>query len=218
MAENVAAVTEKQLVVFDLAGEHYGVDIATVREIIQMQTVTRVPGSASFVEGLINLRGVVIPVVDLRRRFGLESTEHDKDTRIMVIHCEGQDIGMVVDSVTEVLRIQSDSIVPPSSLIMTANSKYLLGIVKLPDRLVVLLDTERVLSHEDQSALAKMAAREETGGKARRQEHGATRTAAVASPEEAEGPTDEKVLASEEASPAPDEEKVPVEEGVLSRA
>jgi purine-binding chemotaxis protein CheW len=156
-----AVTTERQLVVFDLAGEHYGVDIGTVREIIQMQTVTRVPGSASFVEGLINLRGVVVPVVDLRKRFGQESAEHDKDTRIMVIHCDGQDIGMIVDSVTEVLRITSDLVEPPSSLIVNVDSKYLLGIAKLTDRLVILLDTDRVLSRDEQGALMSIAAHEE---------------------------------------------------------
>ena len=152
--------TEKQLVVFNLAGEHYGVDIATVREIIQMQSVTRVPGSASFVEGLINLRGVVIPVMDLRQRFGLESAEHDSSTRIMVIQCQKQDIGMIVDSVTEVLRITSDLIEPPSSLIMTSESKHLKGIVKLEDRVVILLDTDRMLSSEDQAMMEALVEEE----------------------------------------------------------
>ena len=154
---------EKQLVVFDLAGEHYGVDISTVREIIQMQTVTRVPGSASFVEGMINLRGIVIPVVDLRKRFGLDSAEHDKDTRIMVMHCKGQDIGMIVDSVTEVLRIQSDSIEPPSSVVTSSDSdsEYLLGTAKLTDRLIILLDTDRLLSSGDKTVIANLASRKE---------------------------------------------------------
>jgi len=160
MTENIA-VTEKQLVVFDLAGEHYGVDISSVREIIQMQTVTRVPGSVSFVEGMINLRGIVIPVVDLRKRFGLDSAEHDKDTRIMVMHCKGQDIGMIVDSVTEVLRIQSDSIEPPSSVVTSSDSEYLLGTAKLTDRLVILLDTDRVLSREDIKLIADLASEKE---------------------------------------------------------
>ena len=149
MAEQTT-VTEKQLVVFDLAGEHYGVDIATVREIIQMQTVTRVPGSESYVEGLINLRGVVIPVVDLRKRFGFDSVEEDKDTRIMVINSNKQDIGMIVDSVTEVLRIPADSIEPTSSVV-TSGERYLLGTAKLPDRLVILLDVAALLGNVDPS-------------------------------------------------------------------
>ena len=141
--------TEKQLVIFDLDGESYGVDIANVREIIQMQTITRMPASVSFIEGIINLRGVVIPVVDLRKRFGLESTEHNKETRIMVVHRQGQDIGMIVDSVTEVLRTTSDLIEPISSQVTTIDSKLLVGIVKLADRLVLLLATDLILSHAD---------------------------------------------------------------------
>ena len=146
--------TEKQLVVFDLAGEHYGVDIATVREIIQMQTVTRVPGSVSYVEGLINLRGVVIPVVDLRKRFGFDGVEKDKDTRIIVINSNNQDTGMIVDSVTEVLRISSNSIEPPSAVVSNSESHYLLGTAKLPDRLVILLDVEELLGTEDISQIS----------------------------------------------------------------
>ena len=137
--------SEQQLVVFDLAGEHYGVDIATVREIIQMQTITRIPGSEFFVEGLINLRGVVIPVIDLRKRFGFAEAENDKDTRIIVIHSRHKDIGMIVDSVTEVLRITSDSIEPTSSILINGDTNYLRGTAKLPDRLVILLDVQELL-------------------------------------------------------------------------
>ncbi len=149
-------VVEKQLVVFDLVGESYGVDISSVREIIQMQAVTAVPESPEFVEGLINLRGVVIPVLDLRKRFGLESAEHNQDTRIMVVDCKGQDIGIVVDSVAEVLRISSELIEPASSVVTGADSQYLRGIVKLQDRLVILLDVELLLS-EDAAALESIA-------------------------------------------------------------
>lgn len=158
MAETTATTTEKQLVVFDLAGEHYGVDIATVREIIQMQTVTRVPGSESYVEGLINLRGVVIPVVNLRKRFGLEEVEQDKDTRIMVINSNKQDIGMIVDSVTEVLRIPESSIEPTSAIISNSDSRYLLGTANLTDRLVILLDVAMLLGNEDLSWMETEAA------------------------------------------------------------
>ncbi len=154
--EAEVVVTEKQLVVFNLAEECYGVDISTVREIIQMQTVTAVPESPPFVEGIINLRGVVIPVVDLRKRFGLDTIEHNQDTRIMVVNCKGQDIGIVVDSVTEVLRISSDLIEPASSVVTGGDAQYLQGIVKLQDRLVILLDVELLLSNEDVALLASV--------------------------------------------------------------
>ena len=137
---------EKQLVVFDLADEGYGVDISSVREIIRMQEITKVPRAPEFVEGVINLRGKVIPVVDLRKRFGFPESDATKDTRIVVVDISGQDIGVVVDSVTEVLRIGADAVEPPSSVITTADSEYLLGIAKLDTRLIILLDLEQALS------------------------------------------------------------------------
>ena len=139
-------VTEKQLVVFDLAEEGYGVDIGSVREIIRMQDITTVPRTPECVEGVINLRGKVIPVVDLRKRFGFPEADATKDTRIVVVDINGQDIGVVVDSVTEVLRIGADAVEPPSSVITTADSEYLLGIAKLDTRLSILLDLEQALS------------------------------------------------------------------------
>ena len=148
------AVTEKQLVVFDLAGENYGVDIGDVREIIRMQDITQVPSTPAFVEGVINLRGKVIPVVDLRKRFFLEVGEQTKDNRIVVIDISGKDIGMVVDAVTEVIRIPTDSVEPPSSVITTADSEYLLGIAKLDSRLIILLDLQRVFSDRERMGLA----------------------------------------------------------------
>lgn len=136
-----AAQSERQLVVFDLASEAYGVDIGAVREIIRMQDITEIPRTPGFVEGVINLRGKVIPVVDLRKKFELPVPEEQtKDKRIVVVDIGGQDIGVIVDSVTEVLRIPTDSVAPPSPVITRANSAYLLGIVKLESRLIILLD------------------------------------------------------------------------------
>ena len=129
--------SEKQLVVFDLAEEAYGVDIGAVREIIRMQDITQVPRTPEFVEGVINLRGKVIPVVDLRKRFGFEAEDATKDTRIVVVDIGGQDIGVVVDAVNEVLRVAAGAVEPPSSVITTADSEYLLGIVKLETRLIM---------------------------------------------------------------------------------
>ena len=145
--------SEQQLVVFDLDSEAYGVDIGAVREIIRLQEITRVPRTPDFVEGVINLRGKVIPVVDLRKRFMLSVAEQNDDNRIVVIDIGGQDIGVVVDAVTEVLRILSESVEPPSSVITTADSDYLMGICKLESRMIILLDLERVLSEEEKSVL-----------------------------------------------------------------
>ena len=149
------AQAEKQLVVFDLASESYGVDIDAVREIIRMQEITRVPRTPEFVEGVINLRGKVIPVVDLRKRFGLAVGEENKDNRIVVVDIGGQDIGVVVDAVTEVLRIPASAIEPPSSVITSADSEYLLGIVKLADKMIILLELESVLSEKEKDLLSE---------------------------------------------------------------
>ena len=138
---------ELQLVVFDLAEETYGVDIGSVREIIRIQEITKVPRTPDFVEGVINLRGKVIPVIDLRKRFGFLSTEHTKDTRIVVVDINGNDIGVVVDAVTEVLRLSADSVEPPTGAITTADSDYLLGIAKLETRLIILLDLQKALAN-----------------------------------------------------------------------
>ena len=146
---------EEQLVVFDLAAETYGVDIGAVREIIRMQDITKVPRTPEFVEGIINLRGSVIPVLDLRKRFSLPVAEQNKDNRIVVVDIGGQDIGVIVDAVTEVLRIAGDSVMPPSAVITTADSTYLLGIAKVESRLIILLELERVLSEQERTTLAE---------------------------------------------------------------
>ncbi len=144
---------ERQLVVFQVGAELYGVEIARVHEIIRLQTVTRVPRAPNFVEGVINLRGKVIPVVDLRRRFGLPTAAHTRATRIVVVEIGDQVVGIVVDSVSEVLRVNSSTVEPPSPVVAGVDSEYLHGIAKLPDSLVILLDLDRVLAREERRAL-----------------------------------------------------------------
>jgi len=146
----------EQLVIFSLAEEAYGVDIARVSGIERMQAITKVPRTNAAVKGVINLRGKVIPVVDLRIVFNLTDTEETKETRIVVMDIEGQPIGCLVDAVTEVLRIPADSVEPPSSVITNADSKYLLGIAKLDDRMIILLDLDEALSRDQKKALNKM--------------------------------------------------------------
>jgi purine-binding chemotaxis protein CheW len=148
-----STVAEIQLVVFALEQEFYAVDINMVREIIQLLPVTRVPGTPPSVEGVINLRGSVIPIVDLRKKFQLKILEQRKDTRIVVINCKGQDVGVIVDSVAHVLRIPVDAIESASSVFTDEQVEHLLGIVKLSDKVVILLDMDQVLSRQDIVAL-----------------------------------------------------------------
>ena len=156
MSENNGVTGERQVVVFDLNEEAHGVDISQVREIIRMEEITRVPRAPEFVEGVINLRGKVSPVVDLRARFSMPSTERTDEHGIVVVDVDGQDIGMVVDAVTEVSRTPSDSIEPPSSVITTDDSEYLTGIVKTDDKLIILLDIAKVISESEASALEEI--------------------------------------------------------------
>jgi purine-binding chemotaxis protein CheW len=144
---------EQQLVVFQLAAEFYGVEISRVHEIIRLQSVTRVPRAPAFVEGVINLRGKVIPVVDLRRRFGLPTAEHTRASRIVVVEIGDQVVGVVVDGVSEVLRVNGATVEPPSPVVAGIDSEYIHGIAKLPERLVILLDLDRVLAREERRAL-----------------------------------------------------------------
>lgn len=155
MADSDTAVkTERQLVIFNLADEVYGVDVGTVQAIIQIPEITHVPNTPDFVEGVINLRGKLIPVLDLRKRFGLAAAEQTGESRIVVVEVDGGSVGVVVDAVTEVLRIVDDSIDPASSIITTRESCYIHGIANLGERLIILLDLARVFSSEEQAALA----------------------------------------------------------------
>lgn len=148
---------EQQLVVFELANEHYGVEISTVESIIKMQEITRIPHSPSFVEGITNLRGLVLPVIDLRKRFGLESQEISRDSRIMVVALGSMKVGMIVDAVSEVLRVPSELIEPPPSMTTSSRANFITGIAKLDNLLVILLDMSRVLTADEQIELAVAA-------------------------------------------------------------
>jgi purine-binding chemotaxis protein CheW len=141
-----------QLVSFRLAEEEYGIEITKVQEIILLGEITRVPRTPDYVKGLINLRSEVIPVVDLRRRFGLPAEEPTEETRIMVINVRGKTLGMIVDAVSEVLRVSQDQVVAPPAAVTASGREYLTGLVQLDNRLLILLDIERVLDDEEAEA------------------------------------------------------------------
>lgn len=146
-----------QLVSFNIGEEEFGVDILKVQEINRMVEVTRVPNAPEYVDGVINLRGKVIPIVDLRRRFGMQRKEKDKNTRIVVVELNGKVLGFVVDAVSEVLRIQKSVTEPPPPIIAGIEAEYITAIGKLENRLLILLDLERVLSTEEHEELKKVA-------------------------------------------------------------
>lgn len=148
---------EHQLVVFELENEKYGVDIASVEGIIKMQEITRLPHAPEFIEGITNLRGTIVPVVDLRTRFGLPRKEPTRDTRIVIANMDSSKVGIIVDAVTQVIRVPEDKIEPPPQMSVTINSAFIKNIAKLESELVILLDLGKVLSTEEREALSVMA-------------------------------------------------------------
>lgn len=145
-----------QLVTFRIDDEEFGVDILRVQEIIRMMGITKVPKAPDFVEGVINLRGNVIPILDLRKRFRLEPREHDGQTRIIVIEIDNLVVGFIVDSVSEVLRIPENTVEPPPSVVSGLDSEYISGVGKLDDRLLILLDLNKLLSREETEVLSQV--------------------------------------------------------------
>lgn len=152
--------TEIQLVVFQLIDEEYGVEIGKVQEIVNLGKITRMPKAPDFVEGIINLRGGVVPIIDIKKRFDLATKEHDEKTRIMVVLIEGQAMGMIVDSVSEVLRLSKEDIEPPPPIMGDISSDYIKGVGKVGDRIVTLLDLDKVLSIEVMPELKKTISEE----------------------------------------------------------
>jgi purine-binding chemotaxis protein CheW len=153
MATTTATAAEIQLVVFQLEEETYGVEINHVQEIIRMQSITQIPRTPAFIEGVINLRGRIIPVIDLHKRFNLSRLEITNNTRIMVVELGQVTVGMIVDSVSEVLRLPATSIEPPPPIITGIDVAYLQGVGKWNDRLIILLDLDRVLRESEQRQL-----------------------------------------------------------------
>lgn len=142
-----------QLVSFRLAQEEYGIEITKVQEIILMGEITRVPQTPDYIKGLINLRSTVIPIVDLRLRFGLTQEAATDETRIMVVNVAGKTIGIIVDAVSEVLRITKEQIAPPPPTVAGLGREYLTGLVKLENRLLILLDIDKILGRDETSAV-----------------------------------------------------------------
>ncbi len=142
-----------QLVTFTLGQEEYAVDILKVHEINRMKEITKVPSSPPDVEGVINLRGKVIPVINLRGKFGLPAKDNDEHSRIMIMDIGGITMGLIVDGVSEVLRIPSDIVEPPPPMSTDRATEFIRGIAKQQDRLIILLDIDRLFGSLDAKAM-----------------------------------------------------------------
>jgi len=142
-----------QLVTFHIGDEEFGVDILNIQGINRMVEVTKVPNAPDYVEGIINLRGKVIPIIDLRKRLGMVEKDYDKNTRFIVVEMKDKVIGFIVDSVNEVLRINKSVTEPPPPMVSGIDSEFITAVGKLEDRLLILLDIERILSSEEKKEL-----------------------------------------------------------------
>ena len=143
-----------QLVIFQLGGEEFGVEIMAVQEIIKMPAITAIPQAPEYVAGVINLRGRIIVVVNLSKKFNILSSEMNKEYKVIVVELENQVIGMMVDSVSEVLRIPNTSVDPAPGMVASgSSSNYIQGVGKLEDRLLILLDLRNVLSDHETEEL-----------------------------------------------------------------
>jgi purine-binding chemotaxis protein CheW len=145
-----------QLVSFKIGAEEFGIDILKVNEIIRMMSITKVPNSPSFVDGVVNLRGRVIPVINLRAKLVLPRKEYDRNSRIIVVELNTKTIGFIVDEVSEVLRIPVNITEKPPEMVSGINAAYITAIGKLEDRLLILLDLERILGEDEGAELNKM--------------------------------------------------------------
>ncbi len=147
-----------QLVSFTLGNETYGIEITKIREIILVGEITCIPETPHYIKGLINLRSTVIPVIDLRSRFSLPDGQLNDESRIMVLNVRNRTIGIVVDSVNEVLRVSHEQVSPAPPTVASLGNRYMTGLVRLKDHLLILLDIDQLFSEEDTAAMAEAVA------------------------------------------------------------
>lgn len=152
MANEETAEDGRQLVVFRLGKESYGIDVSTVREIFPPQEITRVPNAPEYVEGVINLRGKVVAVIDLRKRFGVEVTETTNESRIVVVEYDGEDVGVIVDAVHEVVSVGADRLAPATVITEENGASLAQGFARLDEQLVILVDIEMVLARKEEDS------------------------------------------------------------------
>ncbi len=149
-------MAEQQIIVMAIGNERYGVNVERVQSIEKVMPITRVPRTLPFIKGVMNLRGVVTPVIDLRERFGFAATELTDEARITVVQVADMTVGMIVDAVTDVAVIQEEAIEPPPAIVGGIQAVYLSGIARLNGGLLILLNLERVLTDVEERQLAQV--------------------------------------------------------------
>ncbi len=147
--EPSASTATRQFVTFSLAAEHYGIDVRQIFEFIAFKGFTRIPNVPEFISGVINLRGTIVPVIDLRLRFGVEARPVDGSTVIIIVGVHGKTIGLVVDAVDDVITLPGSMIQPSESLSRSFRSDFIEGISQMDKEMIIIVDIERVLSASD---------------------------------------------------------------------
>ncbi|WP_232697053.1 chemotaxis protein CheW [Brevibacillus daliensis] len=147
--ETKTADEETKVIIFRLLDEEYGVEVQQVKSIEKLEHITRVPRTPSFVKGVINLRGVVTPIIDLRSRFSLEEAEPTDATRVIIVAVDELEVGLIVDSANDVVDIPLQAIAPPPAVVGGVEAAYLRGVAKLEKRLLILLNLDKVLSTDE---------------------------------------------------------------------
>ncbi|CAN5774541.1 chemotaxis protein CheW [soil metagenome] len=156
MRKLAPSVPHRQLVAFRIGDDEFGLDVSLVHEILRHQPVRSVPRAPAFVEGVIDLRGSLVPVIDLRRRFEIHDPSFGSDTRIMVINHRDERLGVIVDTVTEVLRVPESAFSEPPAYVRGLAAEYLQGVIRMQERMVVVLDMDRILSSDERIALEEL--------------------------------------------------------------
>lgn len=150
-------MAENQFVIFRLGEERYAVDILNVGGISEFRDVTKVPNAPYFIDGIINLRGDIIPIVNLKKRFNIPEKEADSDTRIIINNIKGKDIGFVVDEASQVIKIDDADIEEAPDIIKGAERQYISGVGKVADHIVILLNLEKILTEDEQKAVSDIS-------------------------------------------------------------
>ncbi|CAM3419891.1 chemotaxis protein CheW [Cytobacillus oceanisediminis] len=144
-----AAAADLKLIVFQLKNKEYAIPVNQVRSIEKVQHITRVPRTAGFVKGVINLRGVVTPIISLRSRFNLEEAEYTDQTRVIISVLEDMEVGLIVDSANDVIDVSAESIEPPPEVVGAEEADFIKGVTKIEKRLMILIDLEKVLNPDE---------------------------------------------------------------------
>ncbi len=157
MDAHIADAASSEYLVFSLGDEEYAVDILKVQEIRGYENVTRIANVPEFIKGVTNLRGVIVPIIDLRLKFHLDKVEYGGQTVVIVVNVDDRIVGIVVDGVSDVMSLSPDQIKPAPEFGVTLSSDYLSGIGSLDDRMLVLVDIEKLLTHEEMQLVERTA-------------------------------------------------------------